>query len=167
MVVFNKTDNVDLYVDNLTTKDSKWVFSDFDVAADFAKVFSDLNKNFYLSLPAAVMLCSVGDCLRYSLDKSYVTESDLYTTDDLVLEKIKSHLGNDPKLQELFNRMNNKVDYKNDSNDYEYKIHCKSRTVDPLCFNEGEIKHVSDIVPSWLESVKSGSIPAEFCIKFI
>lgn len=167
MVVFDKTDNIKLYVDNLVTKDNNWVFKDFEVAVNFAEVFSNLNKNFYLSLPAAIMMCSVGECLRYSLENSYISDFDLYTTDVLVLKKIKTHLKNNPKLSELFNRMNNKVEYKDDPDDYEYKIHCKSRIVDPLYINDGKIIHVSDTVHGWSQMVKSDSVPAEFFIKFI
>ena len=64
------------------------------------------------------MFKTVGDYLRYALSKDYIFETDLYTTDKIVLGKIEPHTKTDPKLNLLFDRMNNKIGFRNDSNDY-------------------------------------------------
>jgi hypothetical protein len=112
------------------------------------------------------MFRTTGDCLRYALQKGYVTEADLYTTDKQVLEKVKKYLDKDRKLKLLFDRMNNKVKFKNDPNDYNAHVFCKSRIVDPLCKFNGEIKRVSEIDKDWATVVKRESIPKEYFIKF-
>lgn len=43
---------------------------------------------------SAIMFRTVGDCLRYALQKEYISEDDLYTTDNPVIEKVKRFLNN-------------------------------------------------------------------------
>ena len=115
---------------------------------------------------SAVMFRTVGDYLKHALNKNYISENDLYTTDKLVLSKIGNYLEKDEKLKLLFNRMNNKVEFKNDPNDYDAQVFCKSRVVDPLCSYNGEIKRVSEIDTSWKVTLENKLKPKEYFIKF-
>jgi hypothetical protein len=101
------------------------------------------------------------------LEKKYISVADLYTTDDEVLEKISQHLKEDEKLQYLLDRMDNKIEYKNDPSDFEEKVVCKSRIVDPLCKYEGKIKRVSEINPDWQKVIQEEMKPKEYFLKFL
>ncbi len=125
-----------------------------------------LNTNYYSGIQSAVMFRTVGDYLRYALSKEYISETDLYTTDKIVLSKIESHISNDPKLKLLFERMNNKIGFRNDQNNYDGKVFCKSRVVDPPYLHNGEIKRVSEIEPAWSDIIKQESKPKEYFLKF-
>ncbi|GIW57621.1 MAG: hypothetical protein KatS3mg083_566 [Candidatus Dojkabacteria bacterium] len=143
--VLRKIENGKYFIDNLSAENGRWIFKNFESAEKYAELFLWLNTEYYAGLPSAVMFRSVGDYLRYALSQNYISEDDLYTTDRIVLEKIEPHLETDSHLRLLFDRMNNKIGFKNDPNDYEVEISCKSRLVNPLCWHEGEIKRLSDV----------------------
>ena len=164
--VFREIESAQYFLDNLTAENGNWIFDNFESAKSYAELFLKLNTNYYASLPSAVMFRTVGDYLRYALSKGYISENDLYTTDKIVLSKIEPYHNNDERLGLLFDRMNNKIGFKNDPNDYEAKVFCKSRAVDPLCQEDGAIKRVSDIEPKWVDIIKQELEPKVYFLKF-
>ena len=110
-IVFKEIENGQYFIDNLLTKKGQWIFRDFESAEKYAKLFLKLNTDYYSGLPSAVMFRTVGDYFRYALSKKYISETDLYTTDKIVLGKIESHIKTDSKLSLLFDRMNNKISF--------------------------------------------------------
>lgn len=165
-IIFKETEDDRYLLGNLETDANRWLFKDVESARKYAELFLKLNNVYYAGLPAAAMLRTVGDCLRYAMNKSYITEADLYTTDKEVLAKIEEQLESDSELQHLFDKMNNRVPFKNDSQDYQIQTFVKSRMVDPLCRHEGEIKRLSDIEPEWKVIVARENEPKEYHLKF-
>ncbi len=167
-VIFNELDdrNKKYLLDNLTTKNNNWVFKDFEGAKKYAELFFKLNTDYYAGLPSATMFRTVGDCLRYSLQKGYISEDDLYTIDKLVIGKIEGFLNRDERLKLLFDRMNNKGRVINDPNDYDVSLFCKSRVVDPLFKQGQEFKRVSEVDPSWNNIIKQELKPKQYFLKF-
>ncbi|MFH1657029.1 MAG: HD domain-containing protein [bacterium] len=163
--VFKEIEGGKYFIDNLAAEKGRWVFKNFESAEKYAELFLKINANYYSGLPSAVMFRTVGDYLRYALAKGYVSTADLYTTDKIVLSKIEPHLKTDPKLSLLFDRMNNKIGFRNDP-DYGEKTFCKSRAVNPLFRHNGEIKRVSEVKPEWKEIIKRDSRPKEYFLKF-
>ncbi|OGZ37561.1 MAG: hypothetical protein A3E90_00300 [Candidatus Portnoybacteria bacterium RIFCSPHIGHO2_12_FULL_40_11] len=153
-------------LDNLTTENNNWVFKDFKSAKKYAELFLKLNTDYYAGPASAIMFRTVGDCLRYALQKGYISENDLYTTDKLVTGKIEGFLNKDEKLNLLFDRMNNEVKIINDPNNYDASVFCKSRVVDPLFRQSQEIKRVSEVDPSWNNIVKRELKPKQYFLKF-
>lgn len=167
-VIFGELDdkNKKYLLDNLTTENNNWVFKDFESAKKYAELFLKLNTDYYAGLTSAIMFRTVGDCLRYALQKGYILEDNLYTTDKLVIEKIETFLDKDERLKLLFDRMNNKVKIINDPNDYDASVFCKSRIVDPLFKQEQEIKRVSEVDAGWNDIIKQESEPKRYFLKF-
>lgn len=159
-------DNLNYFLNSLVTKNKQWLFKDFESAKKYAELFFKLNKKYYSDIYSAVMFRTVGDYLRYALQKKYISESDLYTTDKIVLSKVGNYLEKDKKLNFLFDRMNNKIKFKNDPENYDAQVFCKSRAVDPLCDHNGEVKRVSEVDASWKEILKNELKPKEYFIKF-
>jgi len=159
-------EDIDYFLENLTVENNFWVFKDFENAKRYADLFEKLNSLYYAGLPSGIMFRTVGDCLKYALQKDYITKEDLYTTDREVLEKIEKHLKGDEKLSLLFERMNNKIKVENNPEDFNAHVFCKSRIVDPLCKYGRETKRVSDIDKNWIKMVKKESVPKEYFIKF-
>lgn len=153
-------------LEKLKVQNNKWIFADFDSAYEYAKLFNILNKDYYSAITTAVMFRRVGDYLKYALSKNYITKDDLYTTDKEVIDKINNNLAKDEKLNFFWKRMNNGGGYENNPNDYDAEVYCKSRIVDPLCLDNGKIKRVSDIEPSWKDIIKQESEPKGYFIKF-
>jgi HD superfamily phosphohydrolase len=173
-------DDLDYFLRNLAAIENKWVFNDFESAKKYAELFLKMNTLYFAGIHSAVMFRTVGDTLRYALDKGYISERDLYTTDDEVLNKIKQNLGDelrssstlrsarvaDEKLKLLFNRMENRVKFKNDPQNYDAHVFCKSRIVDPLFSENGQIKRISEANGEWKEVLKREMQPKEYFIKF-
>lgn len=165
-IVFKEIESAQYFLDNLTAENGSWVFKNFESAKKYAELFLKLNADYYAGLPSAVMFRAVGDYLRRALLKGYISKTDLYTTDKIVLSKIKPRHADDERLKLLFDRMNNKVGFKNDPDNFDGEIFCKSRVVDPLCRHDGELKSVSQIDPSWSIILKEESKPKRYFIKF-
>lgn len=151
---------------SLTTESNNWVFNDFQTAKNYAELFLRLNNFCYAGLSSALMFRTVGDCLKYALQKNYVTKSDLYSTDKKVLGKIRQYLVTDKHLKFLFDKMNGKIGFKLDSHNYNAHVFCKSRVVDPLFKQNGKIKKVSEVDENWIKVLERESIPKEYFIKF-
>ncbi len=165
-IVVGEIKDVKYFIDNLIVKDREWVFKDFESAKKFAELFLKINVVYYSGIPSAVMFQTVGDYLKYALQVNYIIETDLYNTDATLLAKINPYLEKDARLNLLFERMNNRVAYKNDKNDYDVRVVCKSRVVDPFCVHENIIKRVSEIEPSWADVIEKELKPKEYFLKF-
>lgn len=164
--VFKDIESANYFLDSLTAENGNWIFKNFESAKKYAEFFLKLNTNYFAGLPSAVMFRTVGDYLRYALLKRYISETDLYTTDKIVLSKIKPHHKNDKRLKLLFDRMNKKISFRNNPNDFDGEVFCKSRVVDPLCLRNGDIKKISQIDPNWNIILKKELKPKHYFIKF-
>lgn len=153
-------------LNNLTVIDNNWVFKTFDSARKYAELFQRLNTKYFAGFPSVLMFKTVGDYLRYALQKGYINEDDLYTTDKAVLSKIEKYHDKDERLNLLFERMNKKVGCKNNPQDYDEQVFCKSRVVDPLCKHEGTMKRVSKIDHKWSIILEQESKPKQYFLKF-
>ncbi len=106
------------------------------------------------------------DYLKRAYTKGYISETDLYTTDTHVLQKIKPYLETDPTLKLFHERMTGQVGYTLNPEHYDAHLFSKARIVDPLCRDKGSILHVSDIDADWKKTMESESEPKEYFVKF-
>ncbi|MBI2474494.1 MAG: hypothetical protein HYV68_02220 [Candidatus Taylorbacteria bacterium] len=165
-IIFKCIKNADYFLENLRPVQDQWVFSGEESASKFSKLFSKLNEIYWAGLETAVMFKAISDFLKYSLTQGYIKQSDLYTTDKVVLGKIKKYVSKDKKIKSYFARMNNKVPYLNDSNGGE-EVFCKSRVVDPLFFDGAKIKRLSDKNPKWQQTLVQEMQPKRYFVKFL
>jgi HD superfamily phosphohydrolase len=159
-------EKIDYFLETLTIMERNWVIRDLRSAKEFAALYLRLNLKYWAGFPSAVMFQTVGDCLRYCLEKNYFSFEDLYTTDKNLLKKIKLNLDNDENLKTLFDRMSNRTTVSNDSLNYQTLVLCKSRVVDPLCFHEGKLKLISEIEPEWARVVERELSPKKYFLRF-
>ncbi|MDO8591779.1 MAG: HD domain-containing protein [bacterium] len=164
--VLGEIENANYFLNNLVAENGNWIFKSFESAKKYAELFLKLNTNYYAGLPSALMFRTVGDYLRYALSKKYISETDLYTTDRVVLSKIEPHHKSDKQLKLLFDRASNKIGFKNDPHNFDSEVFCKSRIVDPLCRDQQRIKRVSEIDAVWKEVVKTELKPKHYFLKF-
>jgi len=164
--VFGEIENAEYFINNLVVENKKWIFKNFESAKKHAELFYRLNNKYWAGLVSNVMFKAVSDYLKYSLLKNYISKVDLYTTDKIVLAKISPFHEKDKHLQLLFDRMSNKIFFKDDPKDFEREVFCKSRVVDPLCKHNGEIERVSEIDASWGKILEEESKPKHYFIKF-
>ena len=153
-------------LENLIVRGGRWMFKDFSSARIYAQLFKKLNEKYYADLATAVMFRRVGDYLKHALKQQYIEKDDLYTTDDEVMLKINKNLENDEGLDSLWKNMNNGKGYKNNPDEYDAEVYCKSRVVDPLCQHNGKIMRISEIDPEWKDVLKKELEPKRYFIKF-
>lgn len=153
-------------LDNLIVKKSNWGFRNFESAKKFGQLFLKLNREYYASFRSAVMFRAVGDFFRYAMQKGYVSDNDLYTTDKMVLKKTQKFLEKDERLKLLWQRMNNKIKISNSPANYDAQVYCKSRVVDPLFLSDGKLKRVSEIEKDWNDIIIQESKPKQYFLKF-
>jgi hypothetical protein len=161
-----KKAEADIYLKNLVISKNKWVFKNRRIAKKYAIFFLRMNHRYYCGLPSALMFKTVGDCLKYALNKKYLTMKDLYSTDQAVIAKIKKFTKSDLQLRILFRRMNNKIKATHLPEEVEHFVHCKSRVVDPLFLADGKIKRLSEVDQKWREILKKESSPKCYCVRF-
>jgi len=154
------------FLKNLYVIDKKWVFKNEITAKEFAKLFLKLNRKYFSSEIAAVVFGITGNLLRYALEQKYISKEDLFTEDKIVIQKIKKYLQKDKKLYFLFKRFSKKLNFKNNPQNFDYHIFCKSRIIDPLFIKKGKIKKLSQVDKKWKEIIKKELKPKEYFIKF-
>lgn len=160
--------NKEYILKNLIVENQHWVFKNLESAKKYAEMFFVLNSEHYSGVSSAIMFRVVGDFLKHSLERGYIEEEDLYTTDNLVLEKIKEFVSEDERLNLLWRRMNNKAGrIINNPDDYDVQVFCKSRVVDPLFKNgSSQAMRLSDAEERWREVLDRESQPKEYFLKF-
>lgn len=152
---------------DLTAQNNDWIFTNKLAARKFAELFRTINVKYFAGIESAVMFKSVADYLRYALRRSYIVKQDLFTTDHLVLAKIAEHHADDKELSHLFLCMNNKIAHTNDPSNYETKVVCKARIVDPLYHEGSDVKKLSEADSEWAEILKNELKPKEYYLKFV
>ena len=139
------TIEIEEIISHLIIKDENRIFDNIRYAQKYTETFAKGNDKYMSSIRAAAMFQTVGDCLKYAWTKGYLQKEDFYTTDQHVLDKIISHIEHDEQLNMYRQRMNNKIPFKNDPNDFEVQVICKNRIVDPLFMDGDKIKRLSDV----------------------
>lgn len=155
------------YLHHLKTIDTQWVFDSYISAQRYANLFRTLNNEYYSGLPSVTMFYTVGQYIKYALEKKYTNWQTLYTTDKQVIKQINHSLRSDKNLQKLWKRMDNKIKVINDPKNYESKVYVKSRLVDPLFQEQGKVMRVSDKNPAWKTIIEIESKPKEYFLRFV
>ena len=164
-LIFEGSKDIEYILDNLTAENNNWVFKNYESAKKHAELFFKMNKKYYSGLSSAILLRIVGDCLKYALKNNFISKEDLFTTDELIVKKIEKYIHKDKKLKTLFDRMNNKMKVVNDPENYDVKVFCKSRAVDPLFKEKGKIKKLSEADPEWGNIVKEELKPKQYFLR--
>lgn len=151
---------------SLEAHGDQWVFSSFESAKEYAELFCCLNRFYWAGFASAVMFRAVGDCMKYALNKGYISESDLYTTDKEVLLRVEPYVQQDALLEKLWQRMNGVIRATNTPDSFESEVYCKSRVVDPLWISEDGVKRVSDVDIAWANLLQEELQPKRYFISF-
>jgi len=157
---------VQAILNSLMVENGRWLFQTRAAAQKYAQLFLNLNQNYYCGLTSAIVMHSVGDYLKYALEKKYILPPDLYTTDQAVLKKIAEFFKTDAHLRLLFNRFGSKVAVKNDPASYDFQVFCKSRIVDPLFQDGAKVRRLSEADSDWQKTVRAELKPKEYFLKF-
>ncbi len=153
-------------LDSLRAKNGQWFFTNQKTAQAFADYFSQINKIYYSGLATGVMFKIVGEGLRYLLANKLLSVDDLYVHDEHVIAKMKEIAAQDQIFQEHWQKMNNQQCYLNDSENYEHEVWVKSRAVDPLFFEGGNVRRLSEANPQWLAKFQEELKPKHYFLRY-
>lgn len=142
------------------------IFDNIKTTKEYSNLFLKLNDIYWSGIESAVMFTTVWNFLKHARKKWYVERNDFYTTDKEVLDKITKYLPTDTELNLLRDRMNNKIPFENDPNDYHNNVFCKNRIVDPLFMKNWKIFRLSDIDEDWKNIMENKNRAKEYFIKF-
>lgn len=150
-------EKVQSYLDNLHASDV-WYFTDKELAYQYTLDFAVLSDNCYAGLPSAKMFATTGDCIAYAVNHDILTENVLQSTDEDILNRIKTAAKTDVTLNQLWQRMDGKAHFGTNP-PFTHTIRCKSRKIDPLVEMSGSLKRVSEIYVDWKERLPQEQKP--------
>lgn len=155
------------FVENLIVHNGSFVFKNKESALSFAKCFMELNKTYYSGKETAVMFFTNSNYIKYALNKSFIEYDDLFLTESFVIDKINKNLENDSVLNNLWIQMNSDMSkFVFDENNYERKIVCKSRVIDPYFIDGDSLRRVSDIDEDYKIKAEQEKNPKEYYIRY-
>jgi uncharacterized protein len=159
---------IDEFLNNLAIIKNNWVFKDKNIAKKYAYLFLDVNNIYWSGLESGVMLKSMGELIKYALDKRVIEKQDLFLTDNEFWAKLRPFAEKDKKLELLLDRADNKYKYAvGDKDNYDLHSLNKSRSVDPVFLENGKLKRVSEIDEKFKVLNEKFSKPKEYYIKFL
>jgi len=167
-VIFKEIAKADAsrFLDGLIVNNNNWVFKHKEIAEEFAELFRKLNTLYYSGPESAMMFRTVGDVIKYAIEKNYVKKEDIFSTDKEFLQRITNFQKKDQKLDLLLRRVNREIECMLNEQDYDIIVRCRSRIVDPLFQDNYSIKRLSEVDDKWAEIIKKELLPKRYFIKF-
>ncbi len=130
-------------INNLTTFKGKMVFKNQKSASIFANNFLELQVKHWGGKDTILRYYLFSLILKDALKDKLINQKDLYTNDQFILKKLKSK--NDPKINNLLNLVNDKINTKINPKLPLIKINKKFRYVDPLFLKDKKVMHLSRV----------------------
>lgn len=130
----------------LTVFDGEIIFKEKGMARLFTEKFIEANRKLYCNAFQATLYKLISETLRLAMEKNIMTESDLFTTDLQVLNKLK-----ESKDKEILDMLNT-ISYLNvveDEKDYDYHLKSKVRCTDPKILIDNKVVRLSEIDESY------------------
>lgn len=158
--------DIDQILDDLTIVDGKWVFQTEITAKKYALLFKKMNDEYYCNFSSGAMFAIVGDYLKLALEKKYINENELWTTDGKVVNKINRHLEKDKDLLHLWKLLNKEIPHKNNPKDYDRHVFAKNRIVDPLFLRNNKIIRLSKSDKEWKDIFSRPILAKEYYVQY-
>lgn len=138
---------IKLFLKSIKEKNAQFYFEDLHVASLFAMMFIACDRLIWLDPTSHGSFYLLADVLQYAVQAGILTEKDLFKTDQDVLDILQA--AHDERIDGLLDRLQPGKEFEYTTEDSaEYYGRNKPRFVDPLIEQDGELKRVSEIVPS-------------------
>jgi uncharacterized protein len=135
---------IQAYLKHMVVDDNMFVFDDEIIAKEFSIKFLEMIKNWGSPVDLATQQIFV-QLLKIGINEKIITQEDLFTTDKLVLDKLK--VAKNSQIDELLKQLNPKLRVINDDIDCDYYSKEKNRYLDPIILPNK--KRVSEIYPEY------------------
>ncbi|MDR1289355.1 MAG: hypothetical protein LBJ77_03120 [Holosporales bacterium] len=142
-------------VDDLQFKDGKWLFTNPAIAKKFATLSVRFTQEFWGAKWNVMMNIHMKNAVKRAIKLGLITEEDIYSTDDLILDKL---LGSDDEIIKLNLARCDKHEEEVDDPSFITEVfRPKFRGIDPLVLTDGKLVRLSEIdseFKEYYESVK-------------
>lgn len=137
---------VNQFLDEIKVVDNKFFFKSKSYATLYAILFLNACRLLWLDPNSHGSYFLLSGALKRALDLGELVEDDLFKTDEELMRMLKAM--SDSKIQELISRLSPSTSFVfTESGDAEFEGNNKTRVVDPLVLNNGELVRVSELVP--------------------
>lgn len=137
---------IGLFLKSIKEKNDKFYFEDVRIAGMFAVMFMNLSRLIWPDPTSHGASFLIAEALKIALDKGVITEQDVFTTDEVVMEKLNA--AHNPEIDALLKRLQpgRNFSYAPEA-EAEFFGPNKPRFVDPLVESDGKLKRLSELVP--------------------
>lgn len=139
-------------LNTLTNFNGEIIFTDREMAKLFAEKFIEANKHYWCNPLQATLFKMISDIFNMAISKVILRESDLFSTDELVYNKLRN--SGDKEIVEKLNLISN-LEVIEDRNDYDMHLKSKVRCTDPKILVNDDLKRLSDIDDSYKQKMKN------------
>ena len=112
-----------------------------------------MNEVLWTAPRAEFTYALLGEIIRNAIEKGYLDESHLYTTDQEVWDILQKV--DDPYIKENLDKLARKDSFQVNKEDYNLHTVSKLRLVDPLVLVKDELKRVSELSPDFKKKLES------------
>jgi len=139
---------------HITIFNNTLVVDDPDIARFMSKHSLDMTNKYWNPPYGNYMYERLAEAVKYGVQNQFLSESDFYTTDDEVWNKMKAS-GDNYILERLSDVENiKKLKICLDKDDYDYHVHGKFRVIDPPVLYQNVLRRATDIFPDLAEQIK-------------
>jgi hypothetical protein len=135
---------IQAYIKHIVVNNNTFVFDDEIIAKEFSIKFLEMIQNWGSPVELATQQILV-QILKIGLDEKIITQEDLFTTDQLVFDKLKN--AKNSQIDELLKLLTLNLKVINDDEDYDYYAKEKNRYIDPIIIPQE--KRVSELYPEY------------------
>jgi len=144
---FLPKDVVNLFLNNIKEENGMLYFTDIRLASTFAILFVNFSRLIWLDPTSHGSFFLLAEAIKIALEDKEIVESDLFTDDNIMLEKLKS--SKNKKIVKLLSRLQPGKEFEfADEENAEFFGPNKPRFVDPLVKTDKGIERISKLVPS-------------------
>ena len=138
------TEKINKYIDSIVVFENEFYFNDAKTSLEFSKDFLEMIQSWASPLQLAIVE-TLALALRKSLKANIITQEDLFTTDQEVLDKI--YASKDKEIIQLLEIINPNIKVIEDEKKFDYCSKEKLRYIDPKVLPTK--KRVSEIYPEY------------------
>jgi len=142
---------IDKIFSSMTVFDNEIVFIRKDIAKSFAERYIKANELLYCNTLQSSLFEFVSKDVSLGISKGIINEEDLFSTDDVVYNKLKNSKDNEiVKMLRLISNLR----VVEDKDNYDMHLISKVRYVDPKILLDDEVARLSEIDNSYKEKMK-------------
>ena len=143
------TEKINKYINSIVVFENEFYFNNAQTALEFSKDFLEMIQSWASPLQLAVVE-TLALALRKSLNENIITQEDLFTTDQKVLDKI--YASKNKEIIDILEMINPNMKVIEDDKNFDYYSKEKLRYIDPKILPNN--KRVSEIYPEYKELIE-------------